>query len=109
MFLFIGKEVAPETLGDIFGYKNLTTIPISFELPALDTTHSKHLRAAISQIRSRCPRFLNLNICRQGIDTQTEARFANLLIEDSNFDGPTYPDYVVSVHRAIEKEIAEKR
>lgn len=48
---------------------------------------------------------MHLNICRQGMDPQNEARFANFLMEDANFDAGTYSDYIVQIHRAIEKEV----
>lgn len=106
LFMFVGKDVDSARLSSIFGYSNLQSIPLSYELPALDTSHSHQIRRAIETMRASRPRFMHLNICRQGLDGACEARFANLMIEDGNFEGPSYADYIVQVHRSIEKDLS---
>ncbi len=68
-------------------------------MPAIQHPHNTQIRTAISYLRSQRPRFLHLNICRQDVDQHNEARFAYLMIEDANFDNPSYVDFLIQIHR----------
>jgi protein transport protein SEC24 len=99
LFLFIGKDTPAEIIQGIFGASNLASIPLGTELTPIQHPHNTQLRTFIQYLRVLRPRFLHLNICRQSVDTPTEIRFANLLIEDSNFDNASYIDYLCTIHR----------
>lgn len=99
MFLFVGRDVDPLILMNVFGVGSLPEIQSLIAIPETNHPHNTQLRESIRYIRSLRPRFMNLNICRQGLDPQNEARFAQLMIEDSNFDNPSYVDYLIQVHR----------
>ena len=83
----------------IFGVDRLEAIPITADLPTIEYPHNTQLRHLISYLRTQRPRFLHLNICRQGLDPVNELRFSHLLIEDANFDNSSYVDYLIQIHR----------
>jgi hypothetical protein len=105
LFLFVGKDLHPATIFDVFGVQELSSISLSAALVSLDASHNRQIRFMIEYLRRNSPRFMKLNICRQGLDAQDEARFAFLMVEDAKFDNPSYADYIVQIHRAIEKEL----
>jgi protein transport protein SEC24 len=97
MFLFIGKDVLPEMLQNVFGCTELSDV--TPDIPVLSNMHNTQIRNAISYLQALRPRYMHLNICRQGLDQSVENRFANLLLEDRNFDNLSYVDYLIQVHR----------
>jgi protein transport protein SEC24 len=101
LFLYIGKDVPALLLMGLFGVGQAAAIPITTDLPTLETPYNTQVTYLITYIRSQRPRFLHVNICRQGLDQANEARFANLLLEDSNFDNSSYVDYLISMHRYL--------
>jgi hypothetical protein len=83
----------------IFGVDRLEAVPLTSDLPTIESPHNTQIRYLISYLRTQRPRFLHLNICRQGVDQVNEMRFSNLLIEDANFDNSSYVDYLIQIHR----------
>ncbi|KAJ2995947.1 COPII coat Sec23p-Sfb3p heterodimer component [Globomyces sp. JEL0801] len=109
LFIYLGKEVNSETIQNIFGVTQLSAIPMTSELPTLDNPHSHQIRSVIQYLRTQRPRFMQMNICRQGLDPTNEARCAQLMIEDANFENSSYIDYLVSIHRNIQSEISNSK
>jgi protein transport protein SEC24 len=99
LFLFVGKDVPSQVIQGIFGVDSIQSIQLGTELPVVNHPHNAQLHKFIQYIRVLRPRFLHLSMCRQGLDTPTEIRFANLLIEDANFDNSSYIDYLCTIHR----------
>jgi protein transport protein SEC24 len=99
LFLFIGKDTPSDILMGLFGVGSLQEVPITTEVPTVSHPHNSQLRTFLRYLRQLRPRFLYINICRQQLDTPNEIRFANLLIEDTNFDNSSYVDYLCTIHR----------
>ncbi|KAJ3336231.1 COPII coat Sec23p-Sfb3p heterodimer component, partial [Kappamyces sp. JEL0680] len=106
MILFVGSGVEPQTALALFGVDRLDAIQPTYGLPVLEHAHNVQLRKLVAHLRSQSSRFINFTICRQGIDSQEEARFASMMVEDAKFENLAYTDYIVQIHRAIDKELS---
>ncbi|KAK3818887.1 MAG: Sec23/Sec24 trunk domain-containing protein [Benniella sp.] len=108
MFLWLGREINPQFLLDVFGVATLEEIhPEQRQLPELNTTTSSQLRELRSYMQRQRPRFMDLIIVRQGMD-QSELEFSNLLVEDQNNEAMSYVDYLPTIHRMIQTEVTTR-
>ena len=113
MLLWLHAQVSPNLLEDLFGegFTSLGSLPATTfnALPVLET----HLNAQVRNILAYWDSFRGskrpgLQLARQGLDG-SEYEFARLLVEDRNGDAQSYVDWLVSVHRLIQMELAGQR
>ena len=108
MILYIGRNVVPLLLNDLFGpsFNSLSDLdPVQCTMPELATTISRQLRNTIAYIRETRPtRSLFVQIARQTIDG-AEHEFASLLMEDRNNEAQAYHEYLAYLHRQINMEV----
>jgi protein transport protein SEC24 len=108
MFVWVGSQVDPSVLVDLFGVDNGSAINAdTHALPPLESSHSRQVRVIIDYLRKLRPRFMQLSIVREGLDVQNAMRFSNLLIEDANLDNMSYVDFLCNVHRSIQGNISK--
>lgn len=109
MFIWIGSQTNPALLENLFGVPTVDQVDPRLHMPpVLPNEPSKQLAVFIAQLRQIRHRFLQLTIVRQGLDQHHDARFSNLLIEDSNHDNMSYVDYLCTVHRNIQALVSGK-
>jgi protein transport protein SEC24 len=82
--------------------------PRNNTLPRISNPHSKQLLFLITHLRQTRPRFMQLNLVRQGMDPTVELRFNNLMIEDANLDNVSYVDFLINAHRNIQTNLSSK-
>ncbi|KAI9206218.1 Sec23/Sec24 trunk domain-containing protein [Polychytrium aggregatum] len=102
MMIWLGSNISPAFLKDVFGIDSLANIDIRLrELPRLDNDTSRKLHEAIVFVQSSRARFMQLQIVRQNMDPFLEAEFANMMVEDKNHDAMNYVDFLCYVHRQV--------
>ncbi|KAF9113401.1 COPII coat Sec23p-Sfb3p heterodimer component [Mortierella sp. AM989] len=108
MFLWLGHEISPQFLQDVFGVQTLDEVnPENHHLPELDTVTSSQLRMIRMYMQGQRGKYLDLTIVRQGKD-QCEREMSDLLVEDKNNDAMSYVDYLPMIHRMIQTEITTR-
>ncbi|KAF9371863.1 COPII coat Sec23p-Sfb3p heterodimer component [Podila verticillata] len=106
MFLWVGREVAQETLQDLFGISTLEEIDTAtmHHLPELTNDYNSRVQAVVRTIQRQRGKYLGLTVVRQGLDA-TEAEFSYELVEDQNNENMSYVDYLCAVHRMIQTDV----
>ncbi|KAI8393470.1 Sec23/Sec24 trunk domain-containing protein [Radiomyces spectabilis] len=105
MFLWLGSNIAPELLEEIFAVKSLDQVdPEMTLLPALTTERSHQLHGIIRYLQSQRSRYLQLRIIRQNMDPM-EFIFSTWMTEDRNAEVQTYVDFMCVLHRKIQEEM----
>jgi protein transport protein SEC24 len=108
MILYIGRNVVPLLLNDLFGpsYNSLSDLdPLQSTMPDLNTQLSIQLRNTIGYISETRPtRSLFVQIARQTMDG-AEQEFSSLMIEDRNNEAQAYHEYLAYLHRQINMEV----
>ncbi|KAF9959754.1 COPII coat Sec23p-Sfb3p heterodimer component [Mortierella alpina] len=108
LYLWIGREIAPVFLQEVFGVSTLDEVdPSMRQLPELSSRTSSQLRTIAEYMQNQRSKYLNLIIVRQGKD-QVELEFSNLLVEDKNNDAMSYVDYLCAIHRMIQTEVTTR-
>lgn len=108
MYLWIGRDISPQFLNDVFGVSTLDQIDHTLRhLPEINSQTSAQLRAIVDYIQAQKARYLNLILVRQGKELY-ELDFANQLAEDKNNDNMSYVDYLCAIHRMIQNEITQR-
>ncbi|KAM0748281.1 hypothetical protein T439DRAFT_291785 [Meredithblackwellia eburnea MCA 4105] len=101
--LWIGSSISPKILQDLYAVENADELDIRMgTLPVLPTRLSTQLRNILTYFeRQRGGRSLPVLIARQNVDG-TEIEFSNMLVEDQNNEGLSYPDFLCNVHAMIQ-------
>ncbi|OQV24771.1 Protein transport protein Sec24C [Hypsibius exemplaris] len=108
MFLWLGSQLDPSWLGDVFGVNNLAQIDHEKGDAALSTRSSPvadELRRFITMIRNSRPVYMRLMIIKQA--DKMEGWFRRFLVEDqgsSSFQ-QSYVQYIYYLHNAIRDEV----
>lgn len=90
--------------------------PVLDELPELPTDISQQARNLVEFYQKNIIGSLaigegSIHVIREGLDPASEIRFRELLVEDNlkggvaTSSGPSYPDYLSSLHRAIRTKL----
>ncbi|KAF9412944.1 COPII coat Sec23p-Sfb3p heterodimer component [Podila epigama] len=110
LYLWFGREVEEEILQELFGVSLLEQLDTATMncLPELSNEYSQRVRNVLSYIQSQRGKHLGLTIVRQGLDP-TEAEFSQLLVEDENNENMSYVDYLCTVHRMIQADVASAK
>lgn len=100
--LWIGADVNPRLLDDLYGVSSLTELdPRMTSLPKLPTKLSTQARALVQSFASQRQKpTLPVLIARQNRDA-SEVEAANMLVEDENNGAMSMVDYLCHVHRII--------
>lgn len=102
ILLWIGAEVNPRFLDDLYGVQSLDELdPRMTKLPKLPTNLSKQVRALVASFAAhRNKPSLPVLVARQNRDA-SEVEAANMLVEDENNGAMSMVDYLCHVHRII--------
>ncbi|KAL5536166.1 SFB3 [Sanghuangporus sanghuang] len=102
MVLWIGSNVSPEVLADLFGVNTPHGVdPTLTRLPVLPTRLSSQVRNIIAhRIAERSGVLSRLMVARQSLDA-AELEFSDMLVEDTNCGAMSYIDYLCVVHKQI--------
>ncbi|CAO1626197.1 unnamed protein product [Parajaminaea phylloscopi] len=100
--LWIGAEVNPRFLDDLYGVQSLDELdPRMTTLPKLPTNLSGQVRALVASFAAqRNKPSLPVLVARQNRDA-SEVEAANMLVEDENNGAMSMVDYLCHVHRII--------
>ncbi|CAN3374519.1 hypothetical protein DIURU_001355 [Diutina rugosa] len=113
VMVWVDPQTNPMLLKDLFGTENIGEIDARLdELPELDTDISKQTATIIkffNQFIIGCPSLgaAGVQLVRPGYEQQGEIEFKEKLVEDSlhgtlaTSSGPSYPEYLSSLHKAI--------
>jgi protein transport protein SEC24 len=108
MILYIGRNVVPLLLNDLFGpaCNSLSDLdPLQSAMPDLDTQISLQLRNILAYISETRPaRSLFVQIARQTMDG-AEQELSSLLIEDRNNEAQAYQEFLAYLYRQINLEV----
>ena len=101
MYLWIGANVEPSTIPNLFGVDSQQLQIERCQLLELDTSISETVRGVIAQINEQKRTHMKLVIVRQR-DT-LEVFFKNLLVEDKGcmMNASSYVDFLYHLHREI--------
>lgn len=105
--VWIGAEVNPRFLDDLYGVSSLEEVdPRMTTLPKLPTQLSKQVRAIVASFAAqRQKSTMPVLIARQNRDA-SEVEAANMLVEDENNGAMSMVDYLCHVHRLISSSVA---
>ena len=110
--LWLHARTSPNLVSDLFGpeYGSLASLPpLLSSLPTLDTHLNAQVRNLLQYLATiRGSKALSIQLARQGIDG-AEYEFARGLVEDRNGECQSYVDWLVSVHRSVQLELAGQR
>ncbi|RUS83129.1 hypothetical protein EGW08_009118 [Elysia chlorotica] len=101
MFLWIGHNVKPEMIQDIFAVQSAAQVDIDkVQVLQLDNPVSRRLCDLIAKLRERRSRYLKLTIVRQR--DKLEPWFNHFLVEDKGMgSGSSYVDFLCHIHKEI--------
>lgn len=101
MFLWIGYNVDPDLIHELFGVASAAQVDIDKgHLMDLDTAASRKVRSMVETIRQNKARFLKLTIVRQR--DKLEPWFNHFLVEDKGDNGSSsYVDFLCHIHKEI--------
>ncbi|KAK9153445.1 hypothetical protein Sjap_000925 [Stephania japonica] len=92
---YVGKEVNPDTVEQLFGAKLIEEIP----LQQFDNELSKKLNNLMNEIRRERCSYLRLRFCKRGDPSGN--LFLSYLTENKTPWGPSYSEFLVHIHRQI--------
>lgn len=102
MYLWVGREVPPNLLTDLFGVESYDQIPDGMmSLPRLDSVLSKKVRNIINGLRLCHPRYMLLQIIRE--DSKDRTDFLRLLVDDRQEDTFSYHEFLNYIRMQISK------
>lgn len=106
--LWFGNSVSPQIVDDLYGVENVDELDTRMtRLPKLPTLLSTQVRNILTHLERMAGHALPVLIVRQDRDG-LEIEFANQLVEDSNNDGLSYPDFLTTAHKSITNELSGK-
>ncbi|XP_065891062.1 protein transport protein Sec24D-like isoform X2 [Dysidea avara] len=101
MVLWIGQQVSPEFVVNVFGVNSQAEINVeSGQLPLLDNPLSVRIRGVIKTIKQQRSTSMQLTICKQ--KDKSEIAFRRLLKEEQGpGDNMNYIEYLCHIHKEI--------
>nr|XP_053631902.1 protein transport protein Sec24C-like [Cherax quadricarinatus] len=101
MFLWVGSNISPKWLMDVFGVNAPHQLdPVMAELPELDNPTSKRVCDIIKAIRTQRKKHVRMFVVPQ--QSKHEVVMRNYLVEDKSLYGaPSYVDFLCHVHKEI--------
>ncbi|XP_074619307.1 protein transport protein Sec24C-like isoform X2 [Acropora palmata] len=102
LFLWIGLQVDPNLLHEVFGVQTIGQVDIEMtSLPVLDNPLSTRLNEIIHKIQEQRQHYLKLTVVRQR--DKLEAWFKHLLVEDKGINpaANSYVDFLCQMHKEI--------
>ncbi|XP_064620101.1 protein transport protein Sec24C-like isoform X2 [Lineus longissimus] len=101
MFLWLGHNINPQWVHDVFGVQSLAQIDIDKGLLLeLDNPLSQRIRGIVHKIRKERNRFMKMTIVRQR--DKLEPWFQHFLVEDRGNNGTaSYVEYLCHIHKEI--------
>ncbi|XP_033744553.1 protein transport protein Sec24C-like isoform X2 [Pecten maximus] len=101
MFMWIGHNVDPHWIQEIFGVQSAAQVDIDkCKLLALDNPLSQRVNEVIQQVRQERNRYMKLTIVRQR--DKLEPWFNHFLVEDKGLNNSaSYVDYLCHIHKEI--------
>ncbi|KAI5477132.1 protein transport protein SEC24 [Pseudohyphozyma bogoriensis] len=107
--IWFGSSVSPQIIQDLYAVETLQELDVRMgTLPSLPTRLSTQVRNVLTYLEAqRGGRSLPVLIARQNIDG-TEIEFSNMLVEDQNNEGLSYPDYLCAVHAKIQHYLTDQ-
>jgi protein transport protein SEC24 len=106
MFLWLGKNISPTFLSDVFGISGYTVDALhvsELSLLPLNNDVSTRIQAIIESIRKNRPAYQSLQIFKQG--EPLEQRFFFYLVEDKAQDAMSYVDFLCHIHKQIQHNV----
>ncbi|XP_047940906.1 protein transport protein Sec24-like At4g32640 isoform X2 [Salvia hispanica] len=102
--IYLGDNVQPNILQQMFGISSLEDIPNQFILQQYDNPLSKKLNDIVNEIRRQRCSYLRLRLCKKG--DPSGMTFFSYLIEDKTANGLSYVEYLIHIHRQIQSKMA---
>ena len=111
MILRVGARVSGELLSEIFGVDALSSAMPHLgeltELPKLDTPIARYIARLVEHLRDQRPLMQQLIVAVEGSAGGSEHHLASLLVEDKTLGGPSYVDFLCTIHKAIQHKLLE--
>ncbi|XP_042060142.1 protein transport protein Sec24-like At4g32640 isoform X1 [Salvia splendens] len=102
--IYVGEDVQPKVLQQMFGISSTEEIPNQFILQQYDNPLSKKLNDIVNEIRRQRCSYLRLRLCKRG--DPTGMMFFSYLVEDKMANGFSYVEYLIHIHRQIQNKMA---
>ena len=100
MFIYVGRDAAPELLQEIFGVNMLGDVSSLSLLSEKPNERSRQLHLLIARLRHERRRFMRLRVTRTG--DPLEHRVMALMVEDRQRVGMSYVEFLCHLHRQIQ-------
>lgn len=105
MYIWVGKNVSPTLMSDIFGVTSLDTVDTQgLFLPTLENETSQKIHAIIQYVRESHPTFQPLRIIKAG--EPRESKFLNsYFVEDRTKSVHSYYEFLVNLHQRVQAKL----
>lgn len=109
LFLWLGRDVHPLVLQELFGVDHVSDAHPPAELRRAGSSANSDgaellpkLKRVVAELRRGLPTFAPLRVVASGPRAVDEPRVHSLLVEDQTRHGASYVDYLCAVHRKIQ-------
>jgi len=104
MLIWVGRQVDPELLTQLFGVATLEGIDLSqATFPTVNTPLNSRVNAIINDIRRSRSTWMNVQLFREG--DPREIKFFGLLVEDRSKSLHSYYEFLVNLHQRIQAKL----
>eukprot|EP00834_Sanchytrium_tribonematis_P006943 NODE_565_length_5974_cov_1.190468.p1 type:complete len:965 gc:universal NODE_565_length_5974_cov_1.190468:267-3161(+) len=105
IFLWVGRNINTGILSQLIGLSSIDQIdPMHHFVKKTNSLSNKQLRTLIGSIYRKYRKYMPIYIVRSQVDP-LENEVKNLMYEDKSFDGPSYVDFLISLHRIVQQEV----
>lgn len=105
-FLWLGKQVSPEFMLNVFGIPIEHVDPNTIRLPRLENEYSIRVNNIVDAVNASRPNFMTLQIVKEG--DAREYKFLQYLVEDKTKTVHSYYEFLVNLHQRIQAKVSKK-
>lgn len=98
--LYVGESVESDILQKLFDVSSAAEIPSQYVLQQYDNQLSKKFNDVVNEIRRQRCSYLSIKLCKKG--DPSGMLFLSYMVEDRTAGGPSYVEFLVTVHRQIQ-------
>ncbi|KAG7559637.1 Sec23/Sec24 helical domain superfamily [Arabidopsis thaliana x Arabidopsis arenosa] len=102
--IYIGESVNSDILQKLFNVHSAAELQSQYVLQKYDNQLSKKFNDVVNEIRRQRSSYLRLKLCKKG-DPAGNMLFQSYMVEDRGSSGPSYVEFLVSVHRQIQHKL----
>eukprot|EP00835_Amoeboradix_gromovi_P002504 NODE_144_length_17694_cov_0.489741.p1 type:complete len:1083 gc:universal NODE_144_length_17694_cov_0.489741:6165-2917(-) len=105
IYIWIGRSISKSFLMSVFNVNSIDQINVlQHSLKMQNNAVMKKLSILIGEIYRRYRKYIAIYIVRSNVDP-LEQEIKQMMVEDMMPDGPSYVDFLISLHRTVQQEV----